>query len=306
MRKYAKKMIPIMVMGLAFATDVSVDNVVHAAIVVEDPQELSADIKAVIDWTKGDESNVTAIGIGVPNPKLSETQGNVLARRAAIVDAQRNLLEIIKGVQVDAETLLEDMMVSSDVVRSKVSGLIRGAVIIDEGRNPDGSYVVKMGIPLYGASGSVASTVMPEVVKTVETEAVLQVTETTLTTQAVAEVKQVRYTGVVVDASGLGLMPTFSPVIYDTNGRIIYGIKNLNKDDAISKGVVSYAKELDAATHGNRAGDNPLVVKAVDVRGGANSVNKVNVVVSVEDADRILIANESTQMLEGSAVVFVK
>ena len=53
-------------------------------------------------------------------------------------------------------------------------------------------------------------------------------------------------------------------------------------------------------------GNNPLVVKAVEVKGGKNSINKVNVVVSVEDADRILLANEKSGMLENLAVVFVK
>lgn len=305
MKKYVKKMIPLMVMGLAFSFNVSIDNV-ESAVVEASSQDMVLDVKGAIDWTKEDESNVTAIGVGVPNPAMTEVQGKVMARRAAIIDAQRQLLEIIKGINVDGESLMSEAMIKSDVVKTKINGLLYGARIIDEGPNPDGSYVVKMGVPLYGTSGSVAAAVIPEVMKDVEKEAVLQVTETTLAPQAVAEVKQVQYTGVVVDATGLGLEPTFSPVIYDTNGRIIYGIKNLDKDVAISKGVVAYANEIGKATHGNRAGDNPLVVKAVDVRGGANSVNKVNVVVSVEDADRILIANESAKMLEGSAVVFVK
>lgn len=309
MKTYLKKMIPMMVLGVAFATSFATETTVadaSAVIIEQDGQEMSSDMKAAIDWTKGDESNVVAIGIGVPNPNVSPVQSRVLARRAAIVDAQRNLLEMIEGVQIDSETVLEDMMVSSDVVKTKISGLVKGARILDEGRNADGSYVVKLGLPLYGATGSVSSAVMPEVVKDMTTEAVPQVTETVLAPQAVTQIREIRYTGVVVDASGLGLKPTFSPVIYDTNGRIIYGIKNLNKEAAISQGVVSYAKELDEASHGNRAGNNPLVVKAVAVRGGANSTNTVNVVVSVEDADRILLANEATHMLEASAVVFVK
>ena len=111
---------------------------------------------------------------------------------------------------------------------------------------------------------------------------------------------------VVVDAAGLGLEGTFSPVIYDVNGRAIYGMRNIDKDFAISKGMVEYYNDLQTATVNSRAGANPLVVKAVSVRGGANSVNPVNVVVSVEDGDKILYANEKSGMLENKAVAFVK
>jgi len=83
-------------------------------------------------------------------------------------------------------------------------------------------------------------------------------------------------------------------------------MRNIDKDFAISKGMVEYYNDLQTATVNSRAGANPLVVKAVSVRGGANSVNPVNVVVSVEDGDKILYANEKSGMLENKAVAFVK
>ena len=124
--------------------------------------------------------------------------------------------------------------------------------------------------------------------------------------QEVKAVKSAAFTGVIVDASGLGLEATFSPVIYDENGRGIYGMKNINPDFAISKGMVEYAMNRDQAIANSRAGASPLVVKAVAVKGGTNSVNKVNVVVSVNDGDKILLANEKSGMLQNCSVVFVK
>ena len=70
--------------------------------------------------------------------------------------------------------------------------------------------------------------------------------------------------------------------------------------------MVDYHKSVQEATVGSRAGSNPLVIKASEVRGGKNSVNKVNAVISVEDADKILLANENSRMLENCAVVFVQ
>lgn len=70
--------------------------------------------------------------------------------------------------------------------------------------------------------------------------------------------------------------------------------------------MVEYSASLEKATQGSRAGNNPLVINAVGVRGGKNSVNKVNVVVSVEDGDRILLASEKSGILQNCAVVFVR
>ena len=261
--------------------------------------------KGAINWDKGAESDVTAIGIGLP-PEGMGVRGRVLARRAAIVDAQRNLAEMMNGVQIDGDTLMENLVIASDVVRSKVSALVKGARIVDEGENPDGSYFVTMRIPMYGAENSVASAALPELRGNVAPEPLPQVAETQLTQQEVREVRSVAYTGVVVNADEMGLLPTFAPVIYDTNGRVVYGIKNLDYDYAISQGMVAYANNLEGAMEHSRVGANPLVLNAVGIRGGKNSTNNVNVVVSVEDGDRILLACENSNILQHAAVVFVK
>lgn len=264
--------------------------------------------KASVNWTKGADSDVTAIGIGLP-PVNAGARGTTLARRAAKVDAQRNLLEIINGVQIDSETTVEDLSVTSDIVKSSVHGLIKGARVLDEGVNEDGSYFVKMSVPLYGATQSIAASVLPEATKNIVPAPLPTVDEktTSLTKEEVKEIKSVVYTGVIVDASGLGLEPTFSPVIYDTNGRAIYGVQNIDKNVAVSNGMVEYSLDLQTAAGGStRAGANPLVVKAVAVKGGNNSANTVNAVVSVEDGDRILLANANNPILENCAVVFVK
>ena len=215
--------------------------------------------EAAAQWEQG---AITAEGFGTPPMGTYGSKASIMARRAAIVDAQRNLAEQINGVQVDAETTVENFVISSDLVKTKVSALIKGAMVVEEQMMPDGAYRVVMSMPMY--------------------------------------------TGVIVDASGMGLKPSFSPVIYDTNGRAIYGVSNINYDQAISQGMVGYSSSLSSAQTLPRIGGSPLVVKAVQVRGGNNSTNPVNVVVSVDDGDRILAANAQSQMLMNGSVVFVR
>ena len=250
-----------------------------------------------------DEGTITAEGFGTPPTGVYGSRANIMARRAAIVDAQRNLAEQINGVQVDAETTVENFVTTSDVVKTKVSALVKGATVVEEQLMPDGSYHVVMSMPMYGTQG-LSSAIMPAIRQNTPPTPPPPVISATITAQI--QTSGVGYTGVIVDASGMGLKPSFSPVIYDTNGRAIYGVSNINYDQAISQGMVGYSSSVSAAQTLPRAGGSPLVVKAVQVRGGNNSTNPVNVVVSVDDGDRILAANAQSQMLMNGSVVFVR
>lgn len=294
--------------GMMFFSGAGVSNTVFAEPAAQTSVAVNVQIRQPlqngIDWTKGAASDMTVIGIGLP-PEDAGLNGSTLARRAAIVDAYRNLAELIEGVQLDAETVMGDYMVRSDTVRTQVNALIKGAKILEEGSDGEGRYIVKMNIPLYGTGNSLAAIAIPAIRPSV-TEPFPSADTSRFTKKDVKTVRQAGYTGVIVDAGGLGLEATFSPVICDEAGRAVYGMKNINPDFAISQGMVEYASSLESAVAKSRAGANPLVVKAIAVRGGGNSANKVNVVVSAEDADRILLANEKSGMLQDCAVVFVK
>ena len=256
--------------------------------------------EAAAQWEQG---AITAEGFGTPPMGTYGSKASIMARRAAIVDAQRNLAEQINGVQVDAETTVENFVISSDLVKTKVSALIKGAMVVEEQMMPDGAYRVVMSMPMYGTQG-LASAIMPAIRDNTPPTPPPPVISATITAQI--QTSGVGYTGVIVDASGMGLKPSFSPVIYDTNGRAIYGVSNINYDQAISQGMVGYSSSLSSAQTLPRIGGSPLVVKAVQVRGGNNSTNPVNVVVSVDDGDRILAANAQSQMLMNGSVVFVR
>ena len=255
--------------------------------------------EAAPQWEQG---TITAEGFGTPPAGAYGSKASIMARRAAIVDAQRNLAEQVSGVQVDAETTVENFVISSDLVKTKVSALIKGAMVVEEQMMPDGAYRVVMSMPMYGSQG-LASAIMPAIRDNTPPTPPPPVISATITTQIQMGGT---YTGVIVDAGGMGLKPSFSPVIYDTNGRAIYGVSNINYDQAISQGMVGYSASVSAAQTLPRVGATPLVIKAVQVRGGNNSTNPVNVVVSVDDGDRILAANAQSQMLMNGSVVFVR
>lgn len=245
-----------------------------------------------------EQGTIEAVGIGLPPSGTYGTQGSVLAKRAAIVDAYRNLAEIIQGVQVDSTTTVQNLQVASDVVQTKVSSLIQGAKIVNETAMPDGSYQVTMQLPMYG-NNSLASVVYPAII-TEETPQPLPAPSSSTSSLTSNQ----SYTGVIVDARGLGLEPTFSPGIYDESGRQIYGHKYIDPDYAIKYGMVEYTINddmyTDAVSGKARAGSSPLVVKAIGIK------DRCNVIISVEDGDKIISASNIDNFLARCAVVFSK
>ena len=75
---------------------------------------------------------ITATGyavISVQNHKTA-AQKRLLAIRASKLDAYRSLTEQVYGQHLDATTTVADMTVMSDTFRSRVEGVIYGAVLV--------------------------------------------------------------------------------------------------------------------------------------------------------------------------------
>ncbi len=247
-------------------------------------------VDAATDWNSG---VISATGTGIPTPGTSGAHARVLAKRAAIADAYRQLLEMTQGVQVDAETTVEMMMTTSDIVRTKVSGVIKGAKIVSENITPDGAYEVTMQIGMFGA-GSLADAVIERPTEIVPFPA----PQPTMPSQPTVTVTvSGGYTGVVIDCRGLGLNPVMSPVIKDASGNKLYGHTNINPDYVIQNGMASYAHDMGMAS---RAGTNPLVIKAVGLAD-----HNANPVISIDDGNRMLLENNSNGFLSQTAVVFL-
>lgn len=241
---------------------------------------------------------ITADGYGVLPTGIPIGRAKIMARRAAIVDAQRNLVETIQGTAVDSETTVNNFILTDDVVKTKVSGLIKGATVVDEELLEDNMYRVVMSVPMYGV-GSVAEIAYDAVIGNNRPQNIPMADNAFIESYTPAENM---YTGLVIDASGSELEKTFCPAIYDTNGRVIYGVNNVDKDYAISNGIVEYSNNINSLN--TRAGVKPIVIKIVSLK--PRVVNKCDVIISVDDADRLLAENQRSHFLDKYAVVFVK
>lgn len=256
----------------------------------------------IVDTTYNEVEMVTADGFGTLPVGRPAAQAKLMARRAAVVDGQRNLLESIYHLSVDSNTTVENSVLTSDVIQTKVSGILSGARVVSE-EFDGGIYHVVMAVPRYGA-GSVADVVYRDVLKSTSAEP-MDTPSADYEEDTTDVTSSTGYTGLIINAKGLPLERTFCPGIFDTNGRAIYGVRNVDPDYAVAHGVAAYAEGEEAWTDaeiGNgRAGTNPLIIQAVGLR--ERTKHQCDVVVSVEDGDRILAENQKSGFGARYAVV---
>jgi len=288
-------------------------------------------ISTLSDYTSS-TGVVMAVGVGVPPPNAANAaQARAMAERGAYVVAVRNLLEVVKGVQVDSATLVEDFLVKSDVIRNRVSGIVKGAQKIKSVTLADGGVEITVGLLLTGdlfeavmprefgrrsgpagPSGPSSTQARKDPLPLPPPPSPLQAVRPPLSTPVPPAAPPVpkeaspapsapsapvlpsgapgpkdsapavpppvagatpsgpsaeTYTGLIVDARGLGLKPALAPKLLDEQGKELYVGEVLTRDQAVQSGVAGYSKDLVAASRQARVTDNPLIVKGVRASG---------------------------------------
>ncbi|MBL4940225.1 MAG: hypothetical protein JKY81_01030 [Colwellia sp.] len=245
-----------------------------------------------INWT---DASVSAIGYGVAPPDKNPNVAPFLACRAAIVDAQRNLLESFQGVRVTTTTLVSNYMLTSDVIKSSVEGTIKGAIIKSRNNRLDGSCKIELQAPLRGkTSKSIYQNLYSEelstsllnsfwsnwistahaatlntsntqqvVEKIAELDKRISVLEKHLTTNKVNEIQLNDISGIVIDVRGTHFMPSLTPKIRKANGDILYPSRD-NTQDIINNGqlVSLFSNNINFAMEHPLIGEYPLLIKA--------------------------------------------
>ena len=221
----------------------------------------------IMNWSDG---SVRAKGFGVaPEKATNEAQARSLARRAAIVDLQRNLLETVQGVQIDAHTKMVNFM-ADDTVSSAVNGTIKGVEVIEEKwDSQDKSYTVFGQIRQEKMSSAMSK--------------VRQHINMARNLPREPQKKTGKYTGLILDVRHLSVEQQKFFHVVDEKGTLVYGSEYADKKIQDKSGLCAYFENIVLRDdEKNRVGDNPLVVKAQRIAG-----NGTDIVIPNAEAERV-------------------
>lgn len=220
---------------------------------------------------------VKATGAGAPDVKAtSPAQARLGAERAALLDAMRNLLAQVKGIQVSAGKTMGDAM-AKDEVKAKVEGLIRGYKVVGKRYYSDGGVEVDVEVPL---------SLLTDVIDPEPAQQQLAVSKPDADKSS---------TGLVIDARGLKVTPALSPRVLDVGGKALYSVDSLSADARKSTGVASYVQSLEEAKKSMKAGEKPLVIKATKAEG-------TDLVLAADDVKKLAEINTAF-LSEGRVIV---
>lgn len=267
-----------------------------------------------VDWS---QQKIKATGIGAPNPNAPPGAQRAGAITAAKSDALRNLLATVRGMYLTSETTVNNAIVENDVIKTRVEGFLRGFTVVDTRYMSDQSVEVDVEVPLSG----IADAVLPQAFgggRLITGQPVCPMCGqpwpqgkavppgVQLTTPNAGGTPSTgstggAFTGLVIDAKGLGVMPAMAPKVVDENGNEVYGSKYVSREFAVKQGMVGYDKDVNAARSNQRVTNNPLIIKGMKASGA----NSTDVVVSNADAQRIHAAAQSQNFLDKCRVMVI-
>ncbi len=219
---------------------------------------------------------------------VKEGQSLNEAQRIAEIIAKRAMAEEIGDLYVTSTSTVNQLCELYDEIALKVAGIING-VHVTINRQADGNFIATAKLPVFGGN-RLANVVLPA------NNQVEDFPKPKFANLESGNFEQ-NYTGLIVDCGGQNLSTAVAPTIKSVSGTEIYSFKNVQRQIAVNRGIAGYADSTDSGVQ--RAGNNPLIVTAV-------FVENCDAVVSDEDADRILAANQKSNFLSNCLVVFVR
>lgn len=221
-----------------------------------------------IDWSAG---VARAKGTGLPvcsdggqKPDMP-LQGVDAARKMA----RSRLLETIAAIRIDTASRVSDRMAESEAFRNGLDALVSNAAVTHQEYLSDGTVEIELSMNL---TGGFAQFVLPEEIRQVDAVTTVVTDAPTIppsppTASGTDATDDGPYTGLILDATGIGVHPVLVPEIVDESGAVIFGSAFVSREFAVSRGMSGFATSKAAALKAKRVGERPIVVRAIRAQG---------------------------------------
>ncbi|WNG36758.1 hypothetical protein F0U61_26100 [Archangium violaceum] len=237
-----------------------------------------------VDWQR---QVLRVTGDGPPDVKASNpSQARLGAERSAKADAFTELLEQVKGVRVRADRTVGDEMAREET-RRQVEDVLRGYTVVGKRYYSDSGVQMDVEVPL----AALTAVLVPPTPSSTPAQAEAKPAEA-------KKAAKVKYTGLVVDARKLGMVPALAPRLLDASGQQLYGVESLSAEARKSTGVAGFFKSLEAAKKSALVGTKPLMLEAARLEGSDLQLGP--------DAAKALEGLDPSLLNEGRVAILIK
>ncbi|WP_020587424.1 hypothetical protein [Desulfobacter curvatus] len=247
-----------------------------------------------IDWTTG---FVTATGHAAP--EINSEGEAVTMPGSARACATRNLIAILKQMKISGDLTVGEYASTHDTILAGIEKVAQDARVRRQ------LYTSALDVKVWVATtfyGGFLQLVLPDHIRQIpKINELKQVPAEPAENTPSATVGAKPYTGLIVDARRLNVNPVLYPTIVSEQGREIYSSVFISREFAVQNGVCAYSCDMDQALASDRAGSNPLVVKALRKTGDKTGA----IVMSMADVKILDRATERHTFLKQCRVIVV-
>jgi hypothetical protein len=242
-------------------------------------------------------------------------QSRLSAITAAKVIAQRDIIAIFKGLNINSTTTIEEGLTTNDKISRSVSGFLRGAFVVWKEYHKDEGYAeLCMRLDIRGRGGAY-EILMPLIQQDsrLKTDGP-RFSNTNLTSDTNVKLKDeserkiqnqdmaaISNDGLIIDIGRKKFKPALIQRILTEKDEIIFDQSTVLSEVLAEKGCGGLTNDLGKAkallnTWGSKE---PMILKAQDVQNGSD------IILSEDDAVAVFKNNRKNNFLEQAKVVFV-
>ena len=210
-----------------------------------------------INWSTG---KITAFGKASPEDNRETAHESVPG--SARADANRQIIEILKQIKINPALRVDAYASKNDVILAGIEKTARDAIISKQYYTSALAVEIKLETSMFGGF---LQLVLPEEIRQIsKINPEVRQQNSTLTGDSI-------YTGLIIDARGLGVEPVLNPVIVSEQGHDIYSFVFISREFAVQNGVCKYLCNMDQALTDKRVGSHPLILKGLRKEGKSNA-----------------------------------
>lgn len=249
------------------------------------------------DLTAFSQGTIIFIGEAAGNPEHAQpAQREIMAKRAAVVMAQKQVVEYLYGFAINGERRVGD---GQGAVASSVAGVVRRAqVAYQEYSRENEKAIAILRIDLHGPGGFVSQ--LYELLGKGDLAPGLDIGgQRFVSASNLAE--GIQYDGLIVDARDQEFRPALLNRIIASSGDTLYDPTLVSQKVLVQHGLAEYSTTVAKARAAleTRGVLRPLLIRATGTRLA------VDIEVSADDAALIYSADQTAGFLAGAKVAFV-
>jgi hypothetical protein len=242
----------------------------------------------IVNWTTG---MITASGKAFPADQSPASKESVSLYAKA--EAVKNILKTLKQIKINNEWTVNDYASESPVILAGLEKTAREAMVSKQVYTSALSVEITIETSLFGGF---LQLVLPEEIRQIPK------INPEINLKILPVIGKSLYSGLVIDARGLGIEPVLDPVIVSEQGHEVYSSVFISREFAVQNGICKYVCNLDQAVMDKRIGDNPMVLKGLRKEGSKNAT----LVISMSDYLALEKTTERHAFLNECRVIIVR